>query len=119
MSAKSLPRENLERVLEVTLPKLEKEDGADGDGNILECGICYAYRLDDIVPDIACDLAECSNFGLKPNHRACLVEWLWALPDTRESVRSTNGCCVYLEERISVQKCSPRNTRVLIGRLMR
>lgn len=98
MSGKSLPRENLERVLEVTLPKPEEEDGADGEGNMLECGICYAYRLDDALPDIACDLAECS----KPYHRACLVEWLRALPDTRESFGTITGCCVYCEEPISV-----------------
>lgn len=97
-SGKSLPRENLERVLAMTLPRREEEAGSTQEDMTLECGICYAYRLEDAVPDVLCDLAECS----KPYHRACLVEWLRALPDTRESFGTITGNCVYCEETISV-----------------
>lgn len=97
-SGKTLPRGNLERVLEVSFPKREVEEAGEEEGMALECGICYSYRLEEAVPDVACDLAECS----KPYHRQCLVEWLRALPDTRESFGTITGCCVYCEQSISV-----------------
>lgn len=93
-----LPRSNLEIILEMTLPTRDvNEDGEDGDLAV-ECGICYSYRLDDQVPDVACDLKECS----KPYHRHCLTGWLQALPDTRESFGTLSGNCVYCEHPISV-----------------
>lgn len=98
ISGQSLLRQNLERVLEVTLPLPVDENDKDSNSNMVECGICYAYRLEESTPDITCDLAECS----KPYHRACLVEWLRALPVTRESFGMITGNCVYCEEIISV-----------------
>lgn len=97
-SGNVLPRENLEAILGLTLPERQLQNEIEGDGLSLECGICYSFRLDDRVPDIACDLAECS----KQYHRGCLIDWLRALPDTRESFGTISGTCVYCEHPISV-----------------
>ncbi|PXF44395.1 E3 ubiquitin-protein ligase FANCL [Gracilariopsis chorda] len=94
----TLPRENLQGVLELQFPSRESLMKDTEDVLLDECGICYSYRLDDRVPDIACDLKECS----KPYHRACLVDWLRALPDTRESFGTISGNCVYCEHPIVV-----------------
>lgn len=96
-----LPRENLQRILNVELPPPVSNATVDplaDDGADTECGICYTYRLDDSVPDVVCDKPECG----KGYHRECLVDWLRALPDTRESFGTLSGHCVYCEEPISV-----------------
>lgn len=96
-----LPRENLQRILSIELPPPVSTGAADPlieDGLDAECGICYTYRLEDSVPDVACDKAECG----KAYHRECLVDWLRALPDTRESFGTLSGHCVYCEEPINV-----------------
>lgn len=98
MSGRTLPRENLQRVLEIEFCKSEGENRGEGEGEGTECGICYAYRLEEAVPDVACDLPECG----KAYHSKCLVEWLRALPDTRESFGTISGNCVYCEHAISV-----------------
>ena len=36
----------------------------------MECGICYAYRLNDLIPDKACDDSRCGQ----PFHSLCLYE---------------------------------------------
>lgn len=94
-----LPRVNLEAVLALSLPpppaKLAEGETQDTG---LECGICYAYRLEDRVPEVACDRIECA----RPYHRVCLVEWLKALPDTRQSFETLFGACPYCEKHISV-----------------
>lgn len=95
---KVLPRENLQRILDLTFPSRDSADAGASDDLVGECGICYAYRLEDRVPDIACDRVECC----KPYHRECLVEWLRALPDTKESFGTLSGSCVYCEEAITV-----------------
>ena len=100
-SGDMMPRENLERVLEIKLPRA-KHGGEAEDELSMECGICYAYRLGDLVPDTACDRAECA----KPYHRECLVEWLRALPDTRQSFNTLFGKCVYCELPITVSVTS-------------
>lgn len=91
------PRRNLETVLAVSLPA-PRATQADGAADEVECGICYAYRLEGAVPDVACDRPACA----KPYHRACLVEWLRALPDTRQSFETLMGACVYCEHAITV-----------------
>jgi E3 ubiquitin-protein ligase FANCL len=94
-----LPRENLEAVLGLALPPPPaKLAGGESQDLGLECGICYAYRLEDRVPEVACDRVECT----RPYHRACLVEWLKALPDTRQSFETLFGACPYCEHHISV-----------------
>lgn len=99
-----LPRENLQNILGIEFQPMEDSNNSqgnaffDGEQFAIECGICYTYRLDDRVPDVACDRPECA----KPYHRPCLVEWLRALPDTRESFGTLTGKCVYCEEAMSV-----------------
>lgn len=98
-SGNVLPRQNLETILKMTFPRRQEMTDTETGGDIAgECGICYAYRLQDSVPDIVCDLEECG----KPYHRVCLVEWLRALPDTKESFGTLSGNCVYCEEAIAV-----------------
>jgi E3 ubiquitin-protein ligase FANCL len=93
------PRANLEAVLGVTLPPRPAQlAGGLLEDMGLECGICYAYRLEDRVPEVACDRVECA----RPYHRGCLVEWLRALPDTRQSFDTLFGTCPYCEHHISV-----------------
>ncbi len=95
-SGNTLPIANIQRVLDIELPAPPKKSAlADSE---VECGICYTYRLDDAVPDVACDRPECA----KPYHRQCLVEWLRALPDTRQSFDTLMGACVYCEHPITV-----------------
>ena len=36
----------------------------------MDCGICYAYRLDGKTPDKVCDNSRCGRFY----HQACLYE---------------------------------------------
>jgi E3 ubiquitin-protein ligase FANCL len=99
MSGAVTPRSNLETVLSLTLPPprdATRQASAEDMG--LECGICYTYRLDDSVPEVACDRAECA----RPYHRPCLTEWLQALPDTRQSFETLFGACPYCEHPISV-----------------
>ena len=36
----------------------------------MDCGICYAYRLDDETPEKTCDDARCGQTF----HTSCLVE---------------------------------------------
>jgi len=98
-SGATLPRENLCTVLDLDFPPPKAaaadtgEEGMEG-----ECGICYAYRHEGRVPDVACDRLECA----KAYHRTCLVDWLRALPDTRQSFDTLMGACVYCEHPISV-----------------
>jgi hypothetical protein len=45
----------------------------------LECGICYAYRLDNAIPESACDDPRCAQ----PFHTSCLYEvgaWATSFP---------------------------------------
>ena len=98
MSGDVLPRENLERILQVQFESRSEKEQAQTEELNVECGICYTYRLEDRVPDVACDLEKCA----KPYHKECLAEWLRALPDTRESFGTITGKCVYCEEPISV-----------------
>lgn len=97
-SGNTLPRENLSTVLDLTFPAPKKAAENAEDNTEDECGICYAYRHEGKVPDVACDRLECA----KSYHRACLVEWLRALPDTRQSFDTLMGACVYCEQPISV-----------------
>ncbi|KAK3090809.1 hypothetical protein FSP39_014840, partial [Pinctada imbricata] len=58
---------NLERLLGVSFPSpsnTKKEEFS------VECGICYAYRLDEEIPDNACNDTRCGQ----PFHQSCLYE---------------------------------------------
>lgn len=91
------PLANLERVLGITFPA---PDTANREEFAVECGICYAYRLDDdgLVPDRVCDNARCS----RPFHARCLHEWLSALPSSRKSFGTVFGTCPYCSEPVTV-----------------
>uniref|UniRef100_A0A7M4F5D1 FA complementation group L n=1 Tax=Crocodylus porosus TaxID=8502 RepID=A0A7M4F5D1_CROPO len=80
--------QNLKEVLEIEFPSrvvLEKSDFS------MDCGICYAYRLDGTVPDQVCDDPRCGQ----PFHQACLYEWLQSLPSSRQSFNVIFGECPY------------------------
>ena len=78
-------RLNLADVLQRELPAPPSAAGAGtnaaaaAEAYATECAICYSYELDGAVPESACD--ACS----KPFHKACLGEWLRALPTTQQS----------------------------------
>ena len=63
----------------------------------VECAICYSYELDGAVPDVVCD--SCS----KPFHKACLTEWLRALPTTQQSFNRLFGECPYCGHSIACE----------------
>ncbi|MEE6474700.1 hypothetical protein FKM82_010462 [Ascaphus truei] len=80
--------QNLKDVLEIEFPSrsnLEKSDFS------MDCGICYAYRLDSAIPDQVCDDPRCGQ----PFHQACLYEWLRGLPSSRQSFNIIYGECPY------------------------
>lgn len=97
-SGRLTPRENLEAMLEIKLPAPPSEDTAEADDARVECGVCYAYRLGDSAPDVACERLECA----KPFHRTCLAAWLRGLPDTKQSFDVLIGSCPYCEHTIRV-----------------
>lgn len=139
---RSLPRQNLERVLEMQLPS---RDGGAVEDVSADCCICYAYRLPsasnaagsapalqqyvgklgsmclpsvrtaskfenrhlnclravvagDEVPDVNCSNPHCG----RPFHRSCLISWLRAVTDTRQSFNTLFGQCPYCTAPISV-----------------
>jgi E3 ubiquitin-protein ligase FANCL len=62
-----------------------------------DCAICYAARMDGALPDRVCDNVHCS----KPFHRACLFEWLRALPRAQQTFDTVFGVCPYCSADIS------------------
>jgi E3 ubiquitin-protein ligase FANCL len=105
-------RANLENVLGVTFPSpktSKKEDFS------MECAvsslifhlrlpnkICYAYRLENAIPDRVCDNLKCG----KAFHRLCLFEWLRAIPSSRQSFDTIFGTCPYCSNPITVKMTS-------------
>jgi E3 ubiquitin-protein ligase FANCL len=93
-------RSNLERLFE-----LDKSGGfplrssAKQDEVALECGICYIFRLENTIPDRACENAKCG----KTFHRTCLFEWLRAIPTSRQSFNTIFGQCPYCSESINAK----------------
>lgn len=93
---------NLENLLGVTFPSptnTKKEDFS------VECGICYAYRLEEEIPDKACDDTRCGQ----PFHQTCLYEWLRAIPNSRQSFNIVFGECPYCSKPITVKMPSPKS----------
>ena len=76
-------------------PQAASSEGADEYSS--ECAVCYTYRVDGKVPEVACD--GCS----KPFHTACLVEWLRAVPTTQTSFNRLYGECPYCQRPITVE----------------
>ncbi|XP_075392035.1 E3 ubiquitin-protein ligase FANCL isoform X1 [Tenrec ecaudatus] len=80
--------ENLKDVLEMDFPAravLEQSDFT------MDCGICYAYQLDGVVPNQVCDNPQCGQ----PFHQICLYEWLRGLLTSRQSFNTIFGECPY------------------------
>ena len=90
-------RLNLEAVLGLRFPPPQLAGTSAADEYSVECAICYGYHLDGAVPECACD--GCA----KPFHRACLCEWLRALPTTQTSFGRLFGECPYCSKPIAVE----------------
>ncbi|OCT79725.1 hypothetical protein XELAEV_18026534mg, partial [Xenopus laevis] len=80
--------QNLKDVLEIEFPPRSSVEKSDFS---MDCGICYAYRLDSAIPDQVCDDPRCGQ----PFHQACLYEWLRGLPSSRQSFNIIYGECPY------------------------
>lgn len=100
-------RTNLERLLELTLPRREDRPEAQGDGGGCgfdggepTCCICYSSRLDGQVPSKTCDNERCGQSF----HTFCLYEWLRSLVGSRKLGNKVFGVCPYCETAIS---CKP------------
>ncbi|XP_051831280.1 E3 ubiquitin-protein ligase FANCL isoform X1 [Antechinus flavipes] len=88
--------QNLKNVLEIEFPVraiLEKSDFT------MDCGICYAYRLDGAIPDQVCDNSQCGQ----PFHQTCLYEWLRGLMTSRQSFNIIFGECPYCSKPITLK----------------
>ncbi|GAB5360040.1 hypothetical protein AAMO2058_000593400 [Amorphochlora amoebiformis] len=105
-SERLLPRENLETILELKFPSGKEDNAMDFD---MECGICYAYHLEQEdqkavkeaesrAPDRVCENSKCG----RPFHKSCLIEWLRAIPNTQLSFHTLFGKCPYCQSTISV-----------------
>lgn len=92
--ASSLPRINLEHILNVRFPEKQKHSNEEFG---LECGICYTFSLAEIIPDQSCENPHCA----RSFHRQCLYEWLKALPSTRSSFDTAFGNCPYCSHPIT------------------
>ncbi|XP_040849281.1 E3 ubiquitin-protein ligase FANCL [Ochotona curzoniae] len=88
--------QNLKDVLEIDFPAratLEKSDFT------MDCGICYAYHLDGVIPDQVCDNPQCGQ----PFHQICLYEWLRGLLTSRQSCNIMFGECPYCSKPITLK----------------
>ncbi|XP_786685.1 E3 ubiquitin-protein ligase FANCL [Strongylocentrotus purpuratus] len=97
---------NLRNILEVDFPTPAESQVQDFKE---ECGICYSYSLDSVIPDQVCDNPHCN----KPFHQTCLYEWLRALPSSYQSITGVGfnilyGECPYCSKAISVKKLNER-----------
>lgn len=87
-------RENLELVLELEFPR---PSAANAEEFSVECGVCYTYKLEDTIPECACD--GCNQVF----HHGCLLEWLQALPNSKSSFNSVFGTCPYCSKPMSIK----------------
>jgi E3 ubiquitin-protein ligase FANCL len=88
------PRQNLERLLEITFPTKNRQSKEMS----IECGICYSYRFDNMVPDFVCQNVSCG----KPFHQKCLSNWLLLTPETHTTFNTIFGNCPYCGSSIHV-----------------
>lgn len=87
---------NLKEILEIDFPSREALKQSDFS---MDCGICYAYRLEGAIPDQVCDDPRCGQ----PFHQACLFEWLRGLPSSRQSFNVIFGECPYCNKQITLK----------------
>jgi E3 ubiquitin-protein ligase FANCL len=92
-----LPRLNLQRLLQLEFPP---NTARSRDVFNLECGICYSYTPleGEGIPDQMCENSRCGR-GF---HHACLLNWLRAVPVSRQSFQTLFGACPYCSEPISI-----------------
>nr|XP_057919607.1 E3 ubiquitin-protein ligase FANCL [Doryrhamphus excisus] len=88
--------QNLQDVLEIQFPSPATHEKSTFS---VECGICYAYRLEAAIPDQACSDPHCGQ----PFHQICLYEWLRTLPASRQSFNTVFGECPYCSKPITVK----------------
>ncbi|KAJ7341297.1 hypothetical protein JRQ81_005229 [Phrynocephalus forsythii] len=88
--------QNLKEVLEIEFPSREALEKSDFS---MDCGICYAYRLDGTIPDQVCNDSRCGQSF----HQACLYEWLRGLPSSRQSFNVIFGECPYCNKQITLK----------------
>ncbi|XP_069810711.1 E3 ubiquitin-protein ligase FANCL isoform X3 [Dendropsophus ebraccatus] len=88
--------QNLKDILEIDFPSRSDFDKSDF---TMDCGICYAYRLDSAIPEQVCDDPHCAQ----PFHQACLYEWLKGLPSSRQSFNIIYGECPYCTKPITLK----------------
>ncbi|XP_065058605.1 E3 ubiquitin-protein ligase FANCL-like [Rhopilema esculentum] len=87
---------NIKDILEIDLPApLDKKT----EDFSMHCSICYAYRLNDEVPEVACDDSRCGQLF----HSACLIEWFRSLPNFRQSFNVMFGECPYCSTPMTVK----------------
>ena len=92
-------RTNMETILGQVFPSPATSSKSDFS---VECGVCYAYRLEDgvgggtLLPDTTCE--SCGQHF----HASCIGEWLQALPSTRRSFNVLFGSCPYCTKPLSV-----------------
>ncbi|RKP10238.1 WD-repeat region-domain-containing protein [Thamnocephalis sphaerospora] len=117
-STNATTRENLEVLLGFPPPTRPTETSESGG---FECGICYAYSLEDeltvasgegertsLVPDVLCANQHCG----RPFHRPCLIDWFRADPTARQSLGVIFGQCPYCEQSISASTLASRTPRM-------
>ncbi|CAG8582337.1 12858_t:CDS:2 [Funneliformis mosseae] len=93
-------RQNLEKILEIHFPSPETSSASDFN---VACGICYSYRLDDVIPDQTCSNTKCGQ----PFHQVCLYEWLRAVPSTTQIYNRLRGDCPYYNYTYHKRQLSP------------
>lgn len=95
------PRENFEKLMNITFPPKPNNTQEDNENCPLECGICYSGWLSAIgAPDIVCERETCGRYY----HTTCLYEWLRSLPDAHQSFDVYFGECPYCMQPIRVRK---------------
>lgn len=88
--------DNFEAVLEVECLPPAAQQSVDF---ALECGICYSYQLDGVIPERVCEDKRCA----RAFHAACLYEYIKGLPEVRQSFGTFFGSCPYCSTPLTVK----------------
>jgi hypothetical protein len=65
----------------------------------VECGICYTYDLDGVIPERVCEDQRCA----RAFHAGCLYEYVRGLPNVRQSFGTFFGACPYCNTPLTVK----------------